>query len=167
MSFIQKVAVVAALSAAGVKAAMLAAPAETGNIGVLFSNIGTTPNAKTSSGLNAVAAESNLKWEIMNLGYIDEDTGDTFMEITTMLTTDISQTDVVTFHIEYTSSTDNLRSKMCRDGFETTMSKSATTGYWDVTVTDLYARSTDGTDCSTATDIVTSNDYNNAVENDG
>jgi len=56
---------------------------------------------------------------------------------------------------------------MCRDGFETTMSKSATTGYWDVTVTDLYARSTDGTDCSTATDIVTSNDYNNAVENDG
>lgn len=128
----------------------------------------TFPSATSTSGAAAAAvAVNNLKWEISNLGYWDQDTNDKYMELTTKLTTTIKNTDVITFHIEYTSSDDAARAKMCRDGFEASMSKSATTGYWDVTVTDVYARSSEGIDCSSATDIVTSNDFNNTVENDG
>ena len=61
---------------------------------------------------------------------------------------------------------------MCRDGFEATATKSATTDYWDVSVIDVYARSDTNADCEddsgvAATDISTNSDFNNSVENDG
>ena len=44
-----------------------------------------------------------LLWEIENLTWLDEDSGLSFMELTTTLTAPILATDTVTFHIEFKS----------------------------------------------------------------
>ena len=123
--------------------------------------------SSTSSYPNADSGSTDLKWTITNQSFYDRDTADDYLQLKIILDAPVAFTDVVTFHIEYTAGTDNTRSKMCRDGFEATASKSATTDYWDVSVVDVYARSDTNEDCSTASDITTNNDFNNSVENDG
>ena len=135
------------------------------------------PNARelsTDMGLatSPTTPLETLKWTMENKGWRDLDTGYKYMEITSTLHSAarvIKTTDVITFHVEFTSASDTSRAKMCRDGFEAQVSKSLTSDYWDVTVKDLYARATTGEDCAdaAAADIVTAEDFNNAVENDG
>lgn len=68
----------------------------------LFSNKATAyPNAKDSTG--TAASPNVLLWEIENLTWLDEDSGLSFMELTTTLTAPILATDTVTFHVEFKS----------------------------------------------------------------
>ena len=68
----------------------------------LFSNKASSyPNAKDSTG--SAASPNVLLWEIENLTWLDEDSGLSYMELTTTLTAPILATDTVTFHIEFKS----------------------------------------------------------------
>lgn len=126
----------------------------------LFVNSETAnPNAKDATG---TAVGSNVKWDIENLTYKDEDTGTEYMEITTTLTAPILDTDTVLFHVEYTSDRQTeivSNSALNRDGFECKLVKDVSTDYWKTTVKDVYVRG--GVD-GTVTD-----DFSNASTNKG
>ncbi len=62
----------------------------------------TTPKAKSTDG---VTTNTNiLNWKIENVSWIDEDTAESYLEITNTLTGPILATDKITFHVEFTSS---------------------------------------------------------------
>ena len=84
-----------------------------------------------------------MKWEIENLTWLDEDSGVSYMEITTTLTAPILATDVVTFHVEFTSDKQATLvpgSALVRDGFECQLKKDVSTSFWVTTVKDMYVR---------------------------
>ena len=80
------------------------------------------PYDDTNTTINTYPAASDssttLNWTITNTSLEDRDTKTSYLEMTVMLEAPISYTDVITFHIEYTSETDKDRPKMCYDGFE-------------------------------------------------
>ena len=117
--------------------------------------------AATQTDGTAITVASPI-WTILNRSYIDEDTGNEYLELINELTADILPTDYITFHIEFyddsnsgTAPTENL----FRDGFECSLTKQLTTVYWDTTTKDIYVRGT------VTTDAV--DDYNNSVESNG
>lgn len=145
-----------------VDAAMISGQFTEDSAAVLFLNLDTDiPKAKASNGSDNPT--NTLKWEISNLSWIDEDSGLTYLEITSTLTAPILATDKITFHVEFTSSkhaTLMTGSQLLRDGFECTLTKSITTNYWETAVKDLYVRG----DAATATAVI---DFNNSAEKGG
>ena len=74
----------------------------TSKVSLFYNKEAVNPAAKDSTGTASVSAE--LKWEVENLTWRDEDTAEDFMEITTTLTAPILSSDTITFHLEFTSS---------------------------------------------------------------
>lgn len=84
-------------------AAFISGKSDSSTSKILFSNLDSTiPKAKASNGQDNAA--NVLKWEISNLTWMDEDTGLSFMEITSTLTAPILSTDQIKFHVEFESS---------------------------------------------------------------
>ena len=79
------------------EAAILAAPLLDAAKATLFYN-------RKSGKPGADQSVPELKWEIQNQSYIDEDTDYSFIEITNTLTMPVLSTDTITFHVEFTSS---------------------------------------------------------------
>lgn len=68
----------------------------------IFDNLdATTPMAKKADG--TTASTNSFKWEVSNLSWVDEDSGDQYIEITNTLTAPILATDVIIFHMEFKS----------------------------------------------------------------
>ena len=94
--------VILAAALTSTQAKQISGKSDSSTKATLFSNIATDyPNAKKGDG---TAATNNLKWEIANLTWKDEDTGTQYLEITTTLTAPILEEDVIRFHVEYISS---------------------------------------------------------------
>ncbi len=106
----------------------------------IFENIDTTtPKAKQTDG--TTASTNELSWSISNLSWIDEDTAETYLEITNTLTAPILATDKITFHVEFTSSQQatlfpSSTVSMKRDVFECSLEKDVTDNIWKTTVKD-------------------------------
>jgi len=81
------------------------------------------PIAAAAQPLTAVTDVTKLQWDIVNVSYIDEDTGFEYLEITNSLTMPILSTDNITFHVEYFEGTTVPTSGLLRDGFECIVSK--------------------------------------------
>lgn len=109
-----------------------------------------------------------MKWEIENLTWLDEDSGVSYMEITTTLTAPILATDVVTFHVEFTSDKQATLvpgSALVRDGFECQLKKDVSTSFWVTTVKDMYVRKQKSP--NQLLDAAAAEDFNNAIANNG
>ena len=96
-----------------------------------------------------------MNWKIENVSWIDEDTAESYLEITNTLTAPILETDKITFHVEFTSSqqADLFKSStvsMLRDAFECTLTKDVTTDYWTTTVKDYYVENVTSADPANA-----------------
>ena len=97
----------------GWSAAILATSLQTAHAGLVSGKSDTTSTVKLLENSDSVspkakqrdgtAAPTNIVWEISNLSWIDEDTADTYLEITNTLTMPILATDKVTFHVEFIS----------------------------------------------------------------
>lgn len=125
-----------------------------------FADISTAPLGPAAKDATETAVANNLKWEIVNLSYIDLDTNEEFIEITNTLTMPILATDDITFHVEFTSDNSDLNgANLFRDAFECRLTRDVATGYWDVVATDYYVRGT--------AETAPVADFNNSVENDG
>ena len=107
---------------------------------------------------NTRISTSQPYWTILNRSYIDEDTGNEYIELINELTAPILADDYITFHIEFYQGT-KPTSNLFRDGFECSLTKQLTTDYWDTTTKDIYVRTSETT---AAVD-----DYNNSVELNG
>ena len=108
----------------------------------IFNNIDTaTPIAKKTDG--TTTSTDLFKWEVSNLSWIDEDTGDQYIEITNTLTAPILKTDVIMFHMEFTSSqqaTLSPTSQLVRDVATCQLTKDVTTDFWTTVVNDQHIR---------------------------
>ena len=87
------------------------------------------------------------------------------MELTHILEAPILETDEITFHLQFKTTTNANGSGLFRDAYSCKVKKATTTDYWDTTVEDFYVRAT--TDLATEDVAPTTKDFNNAVERDG
>ena len=111
----------------------------TTEVEVLKNTDTTSPKAKKTDG--TTASTNELTWKISNLSWIDEDTNDTYLEITNTLTAPILATDKIVFHVEFTSSQQatlfpSSTVSMKRDVFECSLEKDVSTDFWKTTVKD-------------------------------
>ena len=154
----QKLQWAVALLTAQASAAIISGK-ETAATTVFYNKTATIPKAKATNGTTVSANET--KWTIRNRSYKDQDTAKMYLEITNTLEAPILSTDQITFHVEFKKSTAVAGSTLWRDGFECTVKKQVTTGYWDTTFVDINAIN------AAENAAVAANDFNNSVSKDG
>ena len=132
------------------------APTDPAYLFDIYNGAQPDPNISSSS----VAAANQVVWTIKTQSFYDEDKGTYFMDFINEVKMPILSTDIITFHVEYSSSdnTDDLDLK--RDGFDCVLSKDSASDYW-VTEDpiDYHVRTTD--------DAAAVEDFNNSAPLDG
>ena len=170
MGLIHRLASQSGFLAACARAALISSKASAP--GEMFYSLATTTKNDSGIYLNRkpeaedsadkpIDNSKSIKWEIQNQSWIDEDTGISYIEITNTLTANILATDIITFHVQFSTDEVSLNSKgLVRDAFECKVAKQSTSSYWDVTPTDMYVR-------GTVEPVTAKPDFNNTIKSLG
>ena len=122
--------------------------------------VGTYPSAKKTDGTTAKASPNTMSWTIKTQSYYDEDLGESYVDFINELTMPILDTDVITFHIEFSSNKNPGTSSLLRDGFDCVLTKDSSSKYWITSdPVDYYVIG--------SIDTAAVEDFNNSIPTDG